>query len=151
MKAQKIHEVRMMSLINSVESRINSDEIPVACAIYGPNEELITLDFNSTKEESNPTGHAEITAIKNASKINFHPNLEHYSIYVTLEPCLMCLGAIHHSNISKVIFGAYSDQIPEHLSFLNLFRQVYPKIEVIGGVLEKECKQQISNWFKSIR
>jgi tRNA(adenine34) deaminase len=151
MKAKKIHEVRMMSLINSIESRTNSSEIPIACAIYGPNEELFTLDFNSIEEESNPTGHAEITAIKNASRINFHQNLEHYSIYVTLEPCLMCLGAIHHSNISKVIFGAYSDQIPEHLSFLNLFRQVYPKIEIIGGVLEKECKQQISNWFKSIR
>lgn len=151
MKAQKIHEVRMKSLINSVESRINSDEIPIACAIYGPNEELVTLDFNSIEDESNPTGHAEITAIKNASRSNLHSNLEHYSIYVTLEPCLMCLGAIRHSNISKVVFGAYSDQIPEHLSFLNLFRQVYPKIEIIGGVLEKECKQQISNWFKSIR
>ena len=151
MKAQKIHEVRMMSLINSIESRDSSSEIPIACAIYGPNEELVTLNFNSIEKDTDPTAHAEIEAIRNASSSNLHSNLDTYSLYVNLEPCLMCLGAISHSNISKVIFGAYSDQTPEHLSFLNLFRQVYPNIEIIGGVFEKECQQQISNWFKSIR
>ena len=148
MQVQKLHEARISWLIKSTK---DSDEVPVACSIYSPNDELIALEFNEIERNTDPTSHAELSAIKTASKFNLHPNLNGYSLYVTLEPCLMCLGAIHNSSINKVVFGAYSDLNKVNSSYLDLFRQLNPKVEIIGGVLEKECKDLISNWFKSIR
>jgi tRNA(adenine34) deaminase len=148
MQVQKFHEVRMSWLINSIKG---SEEVPVACAIYNPNNELVALEFNSIEKNKDSTSHAEISAIKTASKLNFHPNLDGYSLYVNLEPCLMCLGAINNSNIKKIVFGAYSNLNHENSSYLDLFRELNPNVEIIGGVLEQECQDLISSWFKTIR
>ena len=151
MQIQKVHELRMATLLDSIKSSDLKEEVPVACAIYDSKNQLITVQRNEVEKNTDSTSHAEILAIKKASKINFHPNLDGYSLYVTLEPCIMCLGAILNSNIKKVIFGAYSDQTHERTLLLDFFRQNYQKIEIIGGVLEKECQDLLASWFKSIR
>lgn len=151
MKALKIHETRIYEIIKALNSRENKTEVPVGCSIYNSNGELISMQFNEIESVADATNHAELLAIKKVSQQSKNSNLEGYCLYVNLEPCLMCLGAIHHANISQVIFGAYSDLNIKNQSFLNLFREIYPNIEIIGGVLENECKEQISTWFKSIR
>lgn len=151
MRVNKIHETRMFALLNFIESAKSSTEVPVASAIYDQKGDLFVTEFNSADAEIDPTSHAEILAIRKAAKFNSHSNLDGYSIYVTLEPCLMCLGAILHANIKKVIFGAYSDSNSKNYSILDEFRHSNPQIEIVGGVLEKECQNLISNWFNSIR
>ena len=151
MQVDKIHETRMSALLNFIDSNTSMLEVPVACAVYGPSGELIATELNTAEKDIDPTGHAEILAIRKAAKLNSHSNLDGYSIYITLEPCLMCLGAILHANIKKVIFGAYSDSNSKNYSILDEFRHSNPQIEIVGGVLEKECQNLISNWFKSIR
>jgi tRNA(adenine34) deaminase len=141
----------MSALLNFIDSNTSTLEVPVVCAVYSPSGELIATELNSAEQEIDPTGHAEILAIRKSAKLNSHSNLDGYSIYITLEPCLMCFGAILHANIKKVIFGAYSESNSKNYSILDEFRHSNPQLEIVGGVLEKECQNLISNWFKSIR
>lgn len=151
MQVLKIHETRMLALINFIKSVNNFLEVPVACAIYSPTDSLVTVELNSIEKNLDPTSHAEILAIKNASKYNLHTNLNNFELYTNLEPCLMCLGAIINSKISRLVFGAYSSKNQINISSLDVLKQNNPKIEVIGGVLESQCKNLMSEWFKSKR
>mgnify|MGYP003340739200 FL=1 len=120
MKVLKIHETRIYEIIEALNSRENKTEVPVGCSIYNSNGELISMQFNEIESVADATNHAELLAIKKVSQQSKNSNLEGYCLYVNLEPCLMCLGAIHHANISQVIFGAYSDLNIKNQSFLNL-------------------------------
>lgn len=141
----------MSLLLKALRDNNDTHEVPVGSSIYNPQGELLITKFNLSEKNVDPTQHAEILAIKEAAKLNSHTNLNQYSLYVTLEPCFMCLGAILNANINKVVFGAFSDSNKSNPLLLDSFRQSFPKIEFVGGVLEKECQELLTNWFKSIR
>jgi tRNA(adenine34) deaminase len=140
----------MQDLINFLEIDSDASEIPVACAIYDKNSNLITKTKNLKEGLNDPTAHAEILSIREAGVVLNNWNLEELSLYVTLEPCLMCAGAILESKISKLVFGAFNQNSYSY-SAVEIIRAGNKKIEVVSGVLENECSKILSTWFANHR
>ncbi len=127
-------------------------EVPVG-AIVVREGQIVGRGFNSPIGESDPTAHAEITALRDAAR-----NLENYrlpgcELFVTLEPCAMCAGAILHSRISRVVYGARDLKPGVHGSVVDLFavERLNHHTVVIGGVLAEECGQLLSGFFAARR
>ncbi len=126
-------------------------EVPVGCAVY-MNNELISLSHNTSMQDNDPTCHAEMLAIKDALRSVGRKNLRQCELYVTLEPCPMCAGAIIHSGVGKVYFGAYDKDFGAYDGFVNLFSHPYAKsIEVYGGIMENECSEILREFFRQLR
>ena len=126
-------------------------EVPVGAVIVF-NNKIIARGHNTRELSQSVLGHAEINAIKKASKKIGSWRLEDCDIYVTLEPCSMCSGAIIQSRIKNLYFGAYDLKTGACGSVLNLFD--YPfnhKVNVYGGIMEEECSRIIKDFFKELR
>jgi len=127
-------------------------EVPVG-AIVVRDGEIVGRGFNSPIGEHDPTAHAEIAALRDAAR-----NLENYrlpgcELFVTLEPCAMCAGAILHARIARVIYGARDLKTGVHGSVVDLFavERLNHHTEVVGGVLADECGQLLSSFFAGRR
>lgn len=126
-------------------------EVPVG-AIIVKNEEIISTGFNKRESLQNALAHAEIEAISKACDKLGSWRLLECDLYVTLEPCPMCTGAIINSRIQRVIFGAKDYKAGSCGSVINLFDLPYNhKPELISGILEDECKTLLSDFFKNLR
>ena len=128
------------------------DEVPIGCIIV-KNDKVIARAHNVRETKQNPTGHAEIIAINKASKKLNSWRLEECDIYITLEPCIMCAGAIIQSRIRNVYFGAYDLKGGAFGSSINVLeaKNINHHPEIISGILQNECSSIISNYFKSKR
>jgi tRNA(adenine34) deaminase len=111
---------------------------------------LVSQSLNQRETTNDPSAHAEICVLRQAGIHNQNWNLEGFTLYVTLEPCLMCAGAILQSRISRLVFGAFNPG-DSSKSTITLLRVSNPQLEVVGGVLDKECSQLISQWFSHQR
>ena len=126
-------------------------EVPVGAVIVYDNK-IIARGHNTRELAQSVLGHAEINAIKKASKKIGSWRLEDCDMYVTLEPCSMCSGAIIQSRIKNLYFGAYDLKTGAGGSVFNLFD--YPfnhKVNVYGGIMEEECSRIIKDFFKELR
>ena len=128
------------------------DEVPIGCVII-KDDEVIAKAHNLRETNHDPLGHAETLAIKKASEILNDWQLVNCELYVTVEPCIMCAGAIIQSRISKVIYGASDLKGGAFGGSINVLeaQNINHRPEVIKGVLEKECTEIIKNYFKSKR
>lgn len=128
-----------------------SDEVPIgAVIVYEGN--IIARGRNKRESTQNALLHAEIDAINKACKKLKRWRLNDCHIYVTLEPCAMCAGAIINSRISKVIYGASDSKAGSCESLINLFDLPYNhKPEVVSGVMKEECGKILSDFFKNLR
>ena len=128
------------------------DEVPIGCVIVKDNK-IISRGYNIRESKQNPAGHAEMVAINKASKKLKNWRLEDCELYVTLEPCIMCSGAIIQSRIKTVFFGAYDPKGGAFGSSINVLEatNINHHPEVIGGVLQEECSKLLTNYFKSKR
>ena len=128
------------------------DEVPVGCVIV-KNDKVIAKAHNLRETNHDPLGHAETLAIKKASEVLGDWQLVDCELYVTIEPCIMCAGAIIQSRISKVIYGAPDLKGGAFGSSINVLeaQNINHRPEIISGVLEKECTEIIKNYFKSKR
>ena len=121
-------------------------------AVIVYNNKIIARGHNTRETNQSVLGHAEINAIKKASKKIGSWRLEDCDIYVTLEPCPMCSGAIIQSRIKNLYFGAYDLKGGACGSVLNLFEHPFNhKVNVTGGVMEMECSRIIKDFFKELR
>ena len=128
------------------------NEVPVG-AVLVKNNKLISASHNLTISRRDPTAHAEINAIRIAAeKINNY-RLTGACLYVTLEPCAMCYGAIIHARISRLVFGAYDSKTGVCGSSIKLHEQecFNHSPEIIGGVLEEDCSLILKDFFKERR
>ena len=127
-------------------------EVPVGAVLIKDNK-LISKAHNQPIANIDPTAHAEIQAIRLASKSLNNYRLNGLTLYVTLEPCIMCLGAIANARISNLIFGAFDNKSGACGSCLNLTKLhcINHKIEIIGGILSSESKTMLQSFFKSKR
>lgn len=126
-------------------------EVPVGAVIVYDNK-IIARGHNTREIKQSVLGHAEINAIQKASKKIGSWRLEDCDIYVTLEPCPMCSGAIIQSRIKNLYYGATDSKTGACGSVLNLFENPFNhKVNVIGGVLEDECSRIIKDFFKELR
>ena len=126
-------------------------EVPVGCVIVR-NDEIVGRGRNRRETGKNALAHAEIEAIDNACRTLDGWRLPNCTMYVTLEPCPMCAGAIINARIDTVCFGAYDEKSGALGSVLNLFEyKLNHKPEIIGGILGSECGAILTEFFKSLR
>lgn len=146
-------EIKFMraAMKEAIRARDN-DEVPIGAVIVLDGK-ILARAYNRTEEKQLPTAHAEILAIEKACRKLKSRRLENAEMYVTLEPCAMCAGAIAGARIKKVYFGAYEKKSGCAVS-------LYPVLEMSGlnhctefegGVLEKECSEMITEYFKEKR
>ena len=127
-------------------------EVPIG-AIIVKNNEVIARSHNLRETAQLPTAHAEHIAIERASKVVGSWRLEECKLYVTLEPCVMCAGAIVMSRIPKVVYGATDPKGGCSGSLMNLLEesQFNHRAEIVKGVLEQECGDLLRNFFRELR
>ena len=130
----------------------NEGEIPVGAVIV-QNNKLIVKAHNKPILNHDPTAHAEIEALRKAGRKLKNYRLPGFTLYVTLEPCAMCLGAMMHARIERVVFGASDPKTGVCGSKADLTSEAFfnHRIKVQGGVLEKETKNLLQSFFKSRR
>ena len=128
------------------------NEVPVGALIV-QNGEIIGQGMNTSISDHDPTSHAEINAIREAAKSIKNYRLKDCAIYVTLEPCAMCVGAIQHARIDKIIYGAPDPKTGACGSMIDLIsvKEINHHAEAIGGILEKQCGQILKDFFLSKR
>ena len=138
-----------MSLARSAECL---GEVPVGAVVVRDGE-IVGRGFNSPIGESDPTAHAEIAALRDAARNLANYRLPGCELFVTLEPCAMCAGAILHSRIARVVYGARDLKTGVHGSVVDLFaiERLNHHTEVVGGLLAEECGQLLSNFFAERR
>ena len=140
------HKYWMLQAIDFVKE--TKSEVPV-CALIVKENKLISKEVNKVESLNDCTAHAEILAIREASKKLKNWRLSDCVLYTTLEPCAMCAGAIINSRISNIVFGAYDINAGACGSKVNLFSDLEKKnqIEVIGGIMEVETSRLIKEFF----
>ena len=146
------HDYTFMSQALELAKKSASEfEVPVGAIITYENK-IISCGRNRREALNNPLAHAEIEAINDASKKLGTWRLSGCSIYITLEPCPMCAGAIINSRIDRVIYGADDSKSGSCNSVINLFELPYNhKPKITYGVLKNECSEILSNFFKYLR
>ena len=142
----------MQEALKEANLAAQEDEVPIGCVIV-KNNEIIARAHNQRDKTNNPLGHAEVLAIKKASEVVNDWQLVGCELYVTIEPCLMCAGAIIQSRIEKVIYGAPDLKGGAFGSSIDVLTasNINHHPEIISGVLESECSQIIKDYFKSKR
>ena len=138
----------MKEALKEAQKAFDEDEIPIG-AIVVCNNKIIARAHNLTERLSDVTAHAEMQAITAAANYLGGKYLNECTLFVTLEPCLMCAGAIAWSQLGKLVFGAPDTKKGFHL--LNENRVLHPKTEVISGVLQNECSTIIRTFFQKKR
>ena len=136
----------MKIALREAEAALEKDEIPVGCIIVSGNR-IIARAHNLTETLNDVTAHAEMQAITSAANFLGGKYLQNCIMYITLEPCIMCSGALSWSQISKVVIGARD----EKRGFINKNLQLHPKTELVIGVMENECSSIVKNFFKEKR
>ena len=137
-----------------VEAKVagQADEVPVG-AVVVRNGEIIGRGLNRPVQDCDPTAHAEIVAIRAAAASEKNYRLNDTTLYVTLEPCPMCVGAMLHARIGRLVFGAYDPKAGAAGSVLDLSddRRLNHRLEVNGGLLEDKCSGLLQKFFAARR
>ena len=142
----------MKEAIRQAKKAWKIEEVPIGCVIVYQGK-IIGRGYNRRTTDKNPLAHAEISAIKKASKVMGDWRLEDCTMYVTLEPCQMCAGAIVQSRMKKVVIGSMNPKAGCAGSVLNLLQmaQFNHQVEIERGVLEEECSTMLSGFFRELR
>ena len=141
----------MLAALEEARLAAQKGEVPVGAVIVKDGE-IIAKGRNMREEKQNALSHAEIEAINCACKKLGSWRLDGCEMYVTLEPCPMCAGAIINSRISTLIFGAYDSRAGSIDSVVNLCDYPYNhKVEIYGGIMEDECLAVLQEFFKNLR
>ncbi len=147
-----IHRYFMEIALEEAKKSVKHNDIPVGCVIIIDNE-IITKTHNMVEKLKNSNAHAEFLSINKAMRILGEKYLTEATLYSTLEPCPMCAGAIVLAKIKRVVFGAYDLNAGACGSVFNILhsKHLNHRVEVISGVMQNECSELISNFFKTIR
>ena len=143
-------EIFMLEALKEAEIAATEDEVPVGAVIVR-NGEILTKAHNTRETDKNPLYHAEIKAINEACKILGGWRLVGCTLYVTLEPCPMCAGAIINSRIERVVYGAPDHKAGAFGTMINLTDYPLFKPQITSGVLQNQCSGILSSFFKNKR
>jgi len=149
---QREHEQRMRYALDWAKAAYAMDEVPVgAVVIIG--DEVVGVGYNRTVSDCDPSAHAEIVALRRAAAKIGNYRLPSAKMYLTLEPCAMCAGAIVQARLESLIFGATDFKSGAAGSVMNVLRheKLNHRCQVVGSILENECKELIQKFFRSKR
>lgn len=146
------HSKYMKEALKQAKKAYALGEVPIGCVIVYE-DRIIARGYNRRNTDKNTLAHAEITAINRASKKMGDWRLEDCTLYVTLEPCQMCAGAIVQSRITNVVMGCMNPKAGCGGSVLNILEmpEFNHQVNVIRGVMEEECSQILQDFFKELR
>ena len=152
MDEKKMDERFMREAIRQARKAGALMEVPIGCVIVYEGK-IIARGYNRRNTDKNTISHAELNAIRKASKKLGDWRLEGCTMYITLEPCQMCAGAIVQARVSRVVIGSMNPKAGCAGSILNLLEmeQFNHQVEVTRGVLQEECSQMLSGFFKELR
>lgn len=139
-------EYFMKMAFQEAQNALEKEEVPIGCIIVS-NNRVIARAHNLTETLNDVTAHAEMQAITSAANFLGGKYLKNCTMYVTLEPCVMCCGALNWSQITKIVIGARD----EHRGFISKYLSLHPKTEMVIGVMENECSTIVKDFFKSKR
>ena len=147
-----IDEKYMKEALKQAKKAYLLGEVPIGCVIVFE-DKIIGRGYNRRNTDKNTLAHAEITAINRASKKMGDWRLEDCTLYVTLEPCQMCAGAIVQARISRVVMGSMNPKAGCGGSILNILEmpQFNHQVQVNRGILEESCSQMLTQFFKELR
>ena len=147
------YELLMRQALALATKAAATDEVPVGALVINPNGLVVGVGNNLRETENDPTAHAEIVALRQASLLRESWRLDDHTLVVTLEPCAMCAGAIAQSRIKTLVFGAWDEKAGAVGSVWDILRdpRTPHQVEVISGVLEVECAAILQEFFKAKR
>ena len=140
------HEYFMQVALQEAHSALEENEVPIGCVIV-LNDKIIAKGHNLTERLNDVTAHAEMQAITAGANFLGGKYLKDCTLYVTMEPCVMCAGALYWSQIARVVIGARD----EKRGFINKNVELHPKTELITGILENECSHLVKSFFQDKR
>ena len=148
----KKDELWMQVAIKEAKLAMKENEIPVGSVLV-QNEKIIAKAHNQPIRKNDPTAHAEIQVLRKAGNQKENYRLDGSTLYVTLEPCAMCFGAMVHARVERIVFGALDPKTGVCGSCMDLNNENFfnHKISITGGVLEKESSNLLTLFFKSLR
>ena len=146
------HEYYMKMALKEAKKAYKLGEVPIGCVVVHE-DKIIGRGYNRRNTDKSTLAHAEIAAIKKASKIIGDWRLEDCTLYVTLEPCQMCAGAIVQARIPTVVMGSMNPKAGCAGSILNILEvpKFNHQVHTIRGILEEECSQMLTTFFKELR
>ena len=146
------HEKYMREALRQAKKAEALGEVPIGCVIVSGGK-IIARGYNRRNTDKNTLSHAELNAIRKASRKLGDWRLEGCTLYVTLEPCQMCAGAIVQARADRVVIGSMNPKAGCAGSVLNLLQvaQFNHQVEIVRGVLEEECSQMLSDFFRELR
>ena len=146
------HEEYMLQALSLAKEAAAEGEVPVGCVIVSPNGEIIGKGRNRREANCDATAHAEVEAIREANRHLGTWRLNGCSMYVTLEPCPMCAGAIINSRLTKLFYGSREEHSGSCGSVINLFMERYGhEPQIVGGILDEECTAVLKDFFEKLR
>jgi tRNA(adenine34) deaminase len=142
----------MQQAIEQAMLAASAGEVPVG-AVLVRDGKVISKGFNQPISNSDPSAHAEMLALRGAAQLEANYRLPGTTLYVTLEPCTMCAGAMLHARVDRVVFGASDPKTGAAGSVLNVFseKQINHQTQVEGGIMSEECGQILRQFFKERR
>ncbi len=143
----------MTSALAEARKAAMFQEVPVGAVLADENGEILSAAFNQVISLSDPTAHAEILALRKACQKIGNYRLLNTTLYVTIEPCVMCMGAMIHARVSRIVFGAADPKWGAAGSLYDLpdDARLNHHPEIIRGILEAECRNLIQNFFRAKR
>ena len=142
-------EYFMMQALKEAQKAFEQEEIPIG-AVVVINERIIARGHNMTERLNDPTAHAEMIALTSAFNALGAKYLPDATLYVTIEPCLMCAGALYWSKLGRIVYGA-ADEKNGYKKTAGTNWPFHPKTELIRGVMEEQCAQLMKDFFQSKR
>ncbi|QKJ25909.1 nucleoside deaminase [Aquiluna borgnonia] len=135
------------------QASLAGSEVPVGAVLVSSAGEVLAVGHNLREQKSDPTSHAEIEVIRAAAAAGGDWRLEETTLFVTLEPCVMCAGAIVAARIPRVVFGAWDERVGAAGSIYDVLRdsRLGKPLEVIPGVLEEQCSRVLKEFFEAKR
>jgi tRNA(adenine34) deaminase len=149
----QIHRDWMSQAIALAQAAGDAGEVPVGAIVVDPSGKAIAQTQNRRERDHDPTAHAEILALRVAGQVLQNWHLNGCTLYVTLEPCPMCAGAIAQSRVSLLVYGADDPKSGAIRTVLNIPDSAasFHRLSVLGGILESPCRDQLQSWFSQRR
>jgi tRNA(adenine34) deaminase len=143
----------MKQALSEAEKGSSMGEVPVGAVLASPEGQIVAKAYNQPIALGDPTAHAEILAIRKAGLFFRNYRLNNVTLVVTLEPCLMCMGAAIHARIARLVFGTVDPKAGAAVSLYNLSedKRLNHRIEVVSGIMEEECRSLIQDFFRGRR